>query len=435
MVGAVVVGVRLQLIRSSGVPVWDSFWSEDGRFFYGAAKHHSLWRTLFEPLGGYLQVVPRILSALAATLPVADGAWANATLAALTCALLGLYVFTATDQVLPHTWQRIAVAAVLVLNPAAAYEVNAAANNLHWFFMLAAFWACWSRSTSPRRISLDTIIVVLAALSDPLTGLLLPLVGWRAWRGSRAARSMTTGLVLALALQYWFGLAGRTPGHRGDRDLTALPGLYGLRVAGSFLLGDRGLPSWWPAHGSGWWVPVLALLLVGAGMALAVWFARRHERRLLIGLLAYSVIFLAAPMLTRGGASGYLRHPFTLHGSRYMIVPLTLLYSALFVAVGLPWRLPDRLRGRLLPALAVLMVVLELGNNFTTSGPRTSGTSWRKEVQAARAICTGHPSDIPSGLRQGLIRPRIYRGILQIPVPPFNREYFWAVQLRCGQVD
>jgi hypothetical protein len=427
-----VAAVWVQLIRSSGTPVWDAFWAEDGRFFYGQARERSLWHLWHVELGGYLQVAPRLLASIAAKFPVQDAAFATAFLAALTCALLSVYVYAATDGVLRRRWQRCAIAALLVLNPAAAYEVNATFNNLHWFLMVAAFWACWSRATRRPRVALDVAVVVLAALSDPLTGLLLPLVGWRAWRGSRVARWITAGLVAALALQYWLGVAGNTPHQNGPRGFAHMPEVYGLRVAGSFLVGESNLRSWWGSHGA--WTAYAALLLVAVGMALAVSFARDRERRLLAVLLTYSVAFLIAPLTTRGGAVIYLRHPFTLNGSRYTVIPLWLLYSALIVAVGLPWRLPRAVRGWPLPSLAIVLIGSQLVANFAPAGARTSGGSWREGLKVARAGCAAHETGFLPGPFLGQARPSIVRGTVFIPVSPYG-NYFWSVRLHCSDLS
>jgi hypothetical protein len=426
--------VGIQMTRSRRTPVWDSFWAEDGRFFYGEARNHGFWHTVFEPLDGYLQVVPRLVASIAAAAPLVDAALVNALLAATTVALLGLYVFIATADVLAHTWQRVAAAAVVVAHPAAAFEVNAADNNLHWFFMIAAFWACWSRGRTKRRTTLDTTVVVLAALSDPLTGLLLPLVAWRAWRGDRGARVMTAGLVVALALQGWLGLRSGAPEQTAGGDYDAIPGVYGLRVVGSFLVGDHGVQAYWSNRHT-WVLAALALAAVGVGFAAAVIFSRGRERRLLVALLAYSIAFFAAPLATRGGADGYLRQPLTLNGSRYTIAPLAFLYFALIVAAGLPWPLPGRLRGRVLPALSVLLIGIQLAGNYAVLGPRTSGVSWHQQVVTARAGCLAHVTGTFPGPQHGFARPRIYHGVLQMPQSPFNSRYFWAVPLHCADVE
>ncbi len=430
----VAVATVVQLSRGSSTPVWDSLWAEDGRFFYGTARTQPLTHSLLKPLAGYVQVVPRGFAWVAAQFPTQDAALVCALLAALGCALLSLYTYLATDGVLARQWQRVAVAALLVVHPAAAFEVNAALNNLHWFFMIAAFWACCSTSAAPRRVVLAMIVVLLAALSDPLTGLLLPLVLYRAWRGVRVARWISGALVLALGVQYWLGFSVHPIRPHGSADLLDLPAVYGLRVAGSFLVGDQGLGSWWQPS-SHRWPAYAALLIVAIVMGVSVWYARHHERRLLLLLLGYSVIFLVAPLATRGGASRYLHYPLSLNGSRYTIIPLYLLYCALVVAAGLPWRLPAVLRGWLLPGLAVALIGAQIVANFATAGPRTSSGSWRQAVAVGRAGCRagGHDGLLPGPL-PGIAQPRIYRGIVELPVAPWGR-YFWAVRLTCKQLS
>jgi hypothetical protein len=429
-----VVAVLVQMLRSNRTPIWDGVWAEDGRYFYGAARAHGLFGTLFEPLAGYLQVPARFLSWVATLFPTSDAAAAISLLAATSAALCSVYVFLATDRVVPRLWQRFFLAVLVVLHPAAAFEVVAGINNVHWYLMFAAFWAILSRAESGRRIALDVVVVVLAGLSDPQTGLLLPLVLLRAWRGHRSARFTSVGLVVALVLQYVLAVARFGAGSSGSKALDSLPVAYGYRVAGSFLLGDSAIGGWWDAHGS---LPaIIALVVIGVGFALALQVNKPRERRLLAALLGYSVVFFVAPFLVRGGIRGILHHPATLNGSRYTIIPLWMLYAALVVAVGRPLPRPaSHALARIVPpALVVVMGGSQLIANYTISGPRTAGTSWREGVREAAQVCAARggvrppPSRLPS-----IARPKLLSAdTVSIPVVPWGPA--WAVHLRCDQL-
>lgn len=434
----VVVAVTVQMLRSSRTPLWDAMWAEDGRFFYGGARSEGLFGSLLLQLGGYLQVPVRFLSWVAALFPTSAAAAAMSFLAALTAALLSIYVYVATDRVLPRTWQRLFVAALVPFHPAAGFEVVAAVNNIHWYFMFAAFWAALSRADNGRRIALDVVVVLLAALSDPLAGVVLPLVLLRAWR-HRNARFTAAALVAGLVMQYVLVVHKFGSSRPVDRSPEDMPAAYGLRVAGSFLTGDGAIAGWWDGHGLAFAFP--ALVVVGVGFALAVVVNDPPERRLLLILLAGSVAFFVAPYLVRGGVAGLLRHPTTLNGSRYMIIPLWLLYSALAVAVTKPLaRLPElgrvSLARTVLPALAVLLVGIQFATNFA-GGPRSSGASWRQGVTEARAVCLARngtpapPSRLPT-----IARPSLFNAqTVFIPVSPWGSRNFWSVRLPCDELD
>jgi hypothetical protein len=174
-----------------------------------------------------------------------------------------------------------------------------------------------------------------------------------------------------------------------------------------------------------------------------------------VAAVGYSIVFYVAVLYTRGGAKTYAAHPLSLNGSRYTIVPLTLLYSALIIAAGIPASraaaaprprvgdpvitrsLSNRLAVPLLPFAAALLVLVQLGFNYAPEGPRTSGVSWRTGVASARAGCQAHlkgPS-FPGPSTSPLLRPRFTRGIVQIPQPPITPSWFWAVRLRCSQLS
>lgn len=162
-------------------------------------------------------------------------------------------------------------------------------------------------------------------------------------------------------------------------------------------------------------------------------------------MIGYSVVFFVATLAVRGGAAGYLHRPAHLPGSRYLIVPLWMLYSAFIVAAGLPprggrrWaaleRVPETVRAGLLPGAVLLVIGLQLIDNYAGSGARTSGTSWHREVEAAAVACrTGElnlrvHTGMPTLAEPFLLRP----GIVAVPVAPYGRS-FWAVRVRCSDV-
>lgn len=432
----VLLAVLLQILRSAHTPVWDSIWSEDGRFFYSEARAEPGWTLLFRPTQGYVQVVPRFLAWIAAQFSTVHAALAISLLATLTAALLSLYVFIATEEVLPQRWQRYAVAALVVLSPAAAYEVNGTINNLHWYLMFAAFWACLSRSTSPRRVALDTAVVVLAALSDPLTAVLLPLVLIRLRSRARAVYAVIAGLLLGLATQALLVDHSQSV-VRHPRQVADLPVVYALRVWGGLLVGDRGVNRLWDGFGGVFVVTVT--LVVGLGLALAISRATVPERRLLLALVAYSGIFFAAPLLLRGGEGAYLHHPTTDGPSRYLAIPLWLGYSALIVAAGerrlqMP-SLRQPTRAALLPLLVIGLLGAQLLTNFAPPSVRTLGPSWKASVARARLACASAAVPRPARRPRDQTQPILLApDQVALPVPPYW-AWFYSVRLRCEQLD
>jgi hypothetical protein len=87
------------------------------------------------------------------------------------------------------------------------------------------------------------------------------------------------------------------------------------------------------------------------------------------------------------------------------------------------------------PILAVGLIAVQLAVNFAPQGARTSGPSWRAQVQAAKPTCAigkvGQPlpSRLGPGARPLLIRP----GLLAIPVAP-GAHLFWAARFTCSSL-
>jgi hypothetical protein len=441
----------LQLCRSSRVPVWDGIWAEDARYFYSNARDHPWHSTLFEPLANYLQVVPRFWSIIAAQFPVADAAFIISVTAAFTVSLLSAYVFVATRGVLPRVWQRAAVAALIAVHPAAGYESNAALNNVHWFLMLAAFWACLSEAKGRARTASDVVVVVLSALSDALTALWLPIVLIRARRGSGSSRWVASGLLAALIVQYVLAVHDGTSSH-GGREWSAYPEVYAYRVLGSLLVGEVGNLRLFEVHGAAW--AVFAALLVGLVVLVGILLSRGRQRSLMMLGLGYSIVFLLAPLVVRGGGEAYLAQPPRFAGSRYLIVPLYLGYTSLIVLAGLrPFgkrllgqallRLPRgagesrsarRLPEVLVPLAVGLLLAGHLAFNYDNPGARTASASWRQQVVSAKVACdlgqVGRrvPSSLPRRAQPYLRTP----GIVWLPVAPWSDN--WPARIRCSEL-
>jgi hypothetical protein len=315
---------------------------------------------------------------------------------------------------------------------------------VHWYFLFAAFWACIGTALRRRRLVLDTTVVVLAALTDPLAVLFLPLAIVRATR-EKARAWILAGLVTALTLQYLLAFRRSSLQH-GHRRFEDLPLIYCARVIDNFLLGDAASRRLYDQHSN--LVVLLPAAVVVAGFAVALVLARGSQRRLLAVLLGYSVAFFVASLTLRGGTALYLRRPTTLPGSRYMIVPLWFLYSALIVAAGMwprsrsePSRATDaggrspRLQRAFLPVAAVGLIVVQLVANFAPTGSRTSGTSWRLEIAEARQACRSGVLGVPvSGPLAPQTAPVLIRpGVVAVPVAPYGR-LFWAARLYCRDV-
>ena len=153
-------------------------------------------------------------------LPVQRAALGIAAGSALVVSCLSLYIYFASGSLLRSPWARILPAALVVLLPATAFETNATAANLHWYLTFACFWVFVVRSESWPAVAAWSAVALAAALSDPLTGLLLPVALVHA-RTSKTWRGLLVfvAFLLGLAGQLFFVLP--EPPARSSRPTSA----------------------------------------------------------------------------------------------------------------------------------------------------------------------------------------------------------------------
>lgn len=425
----------LQLFRQPGEPSWNTIWQEDGGVFLTDALEAPI-ASIVEPYNAYLHVVPRVLAAAIAPLPLE---WAPLLLsgsAAVVVGLISLYVYRASAAVLRSQWARLLLAGLVVLVPAAGYETNANIANVHWYLIFAAFWALIEAPKTRGAVAVGGLIVAASVLSDPLTGILLPLALWRG-ATAKTGRERVLPLVfgVGLAIQVLLGVfedpvAPYAPSHIGD-----LPGIYALRVAGSVLVGDQLLDNLWKPYGYAF--AISALVLVALACAYGLWALRGHLRWFVALALALSVIYLAVPLMLRGTENFLDRGEFNLNGSRYILLPVLFLLTALLVIVD---RIQTRLssRGRFSVQLAVTAFLGFLVlTNYSITAVRTGGPRWDATLAAGRDLCRQRDGVAP-GERPPLIGSIPSRrrdvGEVRIPVAPNIPDPPFAVVADCDRL-
>ena len=425
----------LQLFRQPGEPSWSSVWQEDGGVFLTDALQDPV-ASIADPYNAYLHVVPRLVSAGIAPLPLDWAPLLLSASAALIVALVSLYVYFASAAVIASQWVRVLLAALVVLIPAAGYETNANIANIHWYLIFAAFWVFITAPETRGGVVLGGIIVAASVLSDPLTGLLLPLALWRAITARTALqRAIPLIFCVALALQGVLGVVEDPVAPYAPSHIADLPGIYALRVAGSVLVGDQFLDNLWRSHGYGFALPALALVAAACAYGLR---ALRGQSRWFIALaLALSVLYLAVPLMLRGTENFLDRGDFTLNGSRYTLLPVLFLLTALLVIAD---RAQERMAraGRLNLQLGVTVFVGFLVlTNYSIFSVRTDGPNWDRTVATARKLClsrdgvgpgerTPLAGSIPSRTREV--------GEARIPVAPNIAERPFAVVVECDRL-
>ncbi len=401
LVLAVVVGVATSvvfLVRQPGSAV-DSPWAEDGRVFLGGAYADG-WSAVLRPYAGYLHVYARLAAIVAARLPVRDAAAVLAVAGALAAGLMAATAVLATAAWVRSVELRAVLGLTLVLFPFGASEIAANVANSHWFFLAGAALTLVWRTTWRPATAWTVALALLASLTDPLAGLLLPLAlvrllagpvppaagtaqhrspRTRQWWGPVApVVALVTGLAFQVVPVVTTFSAVRAPGsvHPALRDLTRE---FLRRVPATVLIGEAGARH----AGRG--------LLVGTGVVVVLAVAAVALRRPLLvpavlAGLGYVAVFWFLPVRLRNtDQDPAVTLAALARNARYSTVSVVLLLVVLFAGIDALVGAGHRRVARLLAAGTLVWV---LATQLPTVGAGVvRAPSWDGGLVAAQARC------------------------------------------------
>ncbi len=459
-IGFVAVVTAAQLLRQSGLHVWDTVWAEDGRIYTTDALNHPATATLFRGYAGYVQLLPRLLALGTRLVPPDRIAEYLALASAVVTSLLGLVVVRSSAGWIRSELLRWTLGLMTALAPVAYFEVNANLANLGWPLVMAAFWAIASRQRGRLDVAVRVLVVVLAALT---TGVALILVPWAVvvagLRRRRPDYVVGAAFVAASLAQLAADVASGQPPRPPGWSSGYVGRAFGARVLGSLVTGERWLGTLWLYH------PQLliggsAAVVVGLG-GLALWWRdptvdqaaepaepgpspssgaapapspslatdtpapvpapAAHRAWAWAGRLRLTRNWLAAAALALSLVSylatvwerGYLTigltsaGAFNPGGSRYAYLPVLGLFTALAVLVdgtGRAW-----LRNLFLAWTAFVLI-----SSLSLPTLRSHGPNWSTGVAAATARCRAHPAQAST----------------QVPVAPGGTA--WTVTISCA---
>jgi hypothetical protein len=406
---AVVAMVAAQLLRQPDARTWNTVWAEDGAVYASEAYAHPAVSTLLRGYAGYVQFVPRVIALGVRPIPVAWIAPYFAVVTAVVIALLALFVHRSAEGWVQSRWLRSSLMFMTALVPVIYFEVNANIANLGWPLLFASFWALASRREGAWDTVLRCVVVALTALSTPLLALLLPAaVALAAFRRRRADVIVLLVGVSALVVQ-WIGTRASSPGPNEPSSRRDLPLAYAVRVFGSLLFGERWLDRLWIKLGVGLAVAAVVILIA----VVVVSAPRRIDRdRLWFATVSFvlSMVLFTVPVWIRGTdvirlTSGV----FTGVGSRYVYLPLLVLYSGFVVLID---GSPRRPLVALAAAQSIALMIICLG----LSSLRSPGPTWSAELASARTRCRA--PNAPTSV--------------QVPITPKNQG--WVVVVTCARL-
>jgi hypothetical protein len=379
LVAWLAVATAIQLVRVPGLPAWRVIWAEDGTIFLQQALDGSLPQALGTTYAGYLHVVPRLLAEPAALLPPLYAAAVFAIGSALVVSLLGAYVWVASATLFETKRARALLVALFLFVPPTFLELGANAANLHWYGLVASYFALLRVPASRREAVVAAAIVGLTALSDPLLALLLPVVFLRPGglrRPQPGARLIPAALLFGLAVQAVAILGATGPERQADFWPPELATIFAQRIAGPSLAGQTVSDQLWLAVGWAWaWgaLALLAVLVIRAATG-APTESRHHARLAIAGAFA----LFAIPLVIRGtGELAPMLGEVEGGGTRYFFGPMVLIWVPLLL-------LADRnaMAGR----IATLLIIVIAGS-MTGVTSRSLGPDWPDSVARAHEKC------------------------------------------------
>lgn len=369
-----------------------TLWAEDGTRFTSDGVNVGIGAT-FDPFGGYVHVVPRLLALLTTT-------WAPfpkyaLVLNALTCLATGVIaaaVFSSSAFALRSALLRAWLATMTVLLPVVGQEVVGSVANLHWFFLWGAFWVLQNRPSSRGGAVGAACFLLAATLSEIQTALLLPLavgIGVRAVRRGEGVPARLAAFGVGVAVQLVATLAAPRVNHRawvGALDLTQDLGRQVLLPLWSG--NERQLQSWL-AFG-GWWVAAVCGLPVLLAVAYVAVRGGRTARLLALALVLLALVTFTTAVSLNATQDGALAAGRAVRSqvflSRYGLVPQLALLAGVALAAQVALEHRDRAGAVPLRALVAALVVPGLLSFHVPTNRRDPANDWpRQSAQAARS--------------------------------------------------
>jgi len=411
----------LALLRQAGVPATQTMWAEDGVTFYAQALSKPFARTLVTAYNGYDQLLPRLAARVARATPVPDVALVVALLGAGGLAAIGCLVFHMARGHIARAPLRALLVLAMVLLPVANYELLDNLVNLPWWLFFAAFWALLWRPRRTPGAAVAAVVCALAAASEPLVALLLPLAAARCLCLRRPLEQAAgTGLLAGLAFQ--LSVAARTgSGHIFPADgLSRVPGAFAFRVGLGWLTGRRATAALVRLDRP--LAEALGVVLFMAVVLGALRWGPPSVRALGVAVAVLAPLCFVFPVWLRGaaprlslGATGTAIS----FASRYAATPLLMVISLVLVGAAHLGTTSARARCRpwLAPAVVLLLLLPAWVADFRDINGRMDGPTWAGQVAAATTQCMRPDSD---GLARVSVTPSgdyfvIHCRVLHVP--------------------
>ena len=345
---AFLASAAAQYARRPDLFLRPQFFAEDGVFYQFAHNLGSL-TTLFVQSNGYMQVLPRLVAAVAQAVPLA---WAPLLMLAagvIVNALPAAFVVSRRMGVaIPAISARLLLSALYIALPGANHAATILTYS-QWHFSLLALMILIAEPPRTRAgHAADAGVLLVSGLSGPYSILLAPvaLVHW--WLRPSVRAGLFTGLLLVTGTLQAItilttGLTARSTAPRGASVFQFLRVVGGRVVYGAtagHTLQAAELPAWGSSIGSDWFIATAGAAGL-AFLALAFWRGT-HELRV---MLLYGAAIVGAVLITASAPVDgppqwvVLGHQDAL--ATYFIVPILCVYASsvwMLCQAAWPWR-------------------------------------------------------------------------------------------------
>jgi len=407
--------IFLTAILAIKVPsAYKKIYAEDGASLQQSIEN-PFPNELFEPVGGYLDLLLRGAGALVSLFPLEFAPVIFFMVNTLLLAILWTAVFTSSRSFVSNYRWRFVLCTSLIFLPIGNFESIANSANLHFYFMAACVVILLSTPKSTNETLLFCFVIFLSASSIPLMILTFPIIMIRFLPGTKLARSwrdsaMVVSWILGniLQLSYLFAF---TIGERkvlGFNSLVEVVYLYLDRVLGSSVI------PFWGSVSSLTESPLPGVL--GKSSYLLLRAAVAFSVLLVITLLSTRICcFSFQQTLTVLVFLGTSIIHWLLVGTFFNPEPRYAVFSSYCLIVAFVYSFQNlRFQSQKLEFFAIALILLTWVGSWTPSSLRTEGPNWKVEFYKAKTICANG---------------NLYVDIITSPI---NRT--WKVKLSCNYV-
>ena len=409
---AVGLGAWVLLLRIPGLPSWDAVYAEDyWAFLLGAYQHP--WR-LFVNLGGYEQLLQRVVAQFVAYLPMADADLAFAAVGALITAGCALFIYHASSGHIRSVPLRVLLAAAVILLSSAPMEIADSTVAVSFYLLLAMFWAVLWRPRTPAGKAAAAAVAFVTAASTSIVILFAPLLAIRVFVLRRfSEHAVTAGWLAGCLVQLPVIIVSYA---QGQSRLTSYGPSAGTnnRLGGSLtfyahdvILRAIGWHLSWRLEsltGRDWATAIVAVVL--AAVFGAIMASQPGTRPFVVTALLTGFVFCMVSTILTPWVTAW---PVTIQresAARYTALPIFLFEAAVIIGVDYALRKRHGVREQvhryartgLRPALAVTALIVILATSwavdFRYKGIRAVPYSgrWSLKVDQFRTGCRNSPS-------------------------------------------